>query len=131
MKKIIGILISAIAGAGALAVEPELPDVPEAQAKKIKEFWKKNCVPCHAKDGQGSVLGKKLGVKDFTDEEYKKDFKDKEKLEKKIEKMTKVIKEGVRTGPKIRMKAYGNQLNEEEIKVMIKYIKVLKKEDSK
>ena len=87
MNKII--LIAAVALAAVVVT---------ASAADVKENWEKNCSKCHGPDGKGETkMGKKLEVKDFTDAKYQASLKD--------EDMFKAIKEGVKDGDKVRMKA--------------------------
>ncbi len=38
------------------------------RAADAKENWEKNCAKCHGADGKGDTkMGKKVGVKDYTD----------------------------------------------------------------
>ena len=52
--------------------------------------WNQNCASCHGKDGGGStMMGKKLGVKDYRDAKVHSAFSDAE--------AARAIKEGVKT----------------------------------
>ena len=52
--------------------------------------WAQHCASCHGKDGSGStMMGKKLGVKDYRDAKVQAAFSDAE--------ATRAIKEGVKT----------------------------------
>src|SRR2546421_5603347 len=74
--------------------------------------WSQLCASCHGKDGSGATtMGKKLGVKDYTKEQG---FSDAD--------ATKAIKSG--SG---KMKAFGDKLNDADIKALVAYVRGLKK----
>jgi len=99
--------------AAALAVS-----VVSASAADVKETWEKSCAKCHGPDGKGDTkMGKKLDIKDLTDSKYQATLKD--------EDMFKAIKEGVKDGEKIRMKA-AEGLNDAEMKDLVTYVRALK-----
>jgi len=88
-------------------------------AADVKENWEKLCTKCHGPDGKGDTkMGKKLEIKDLTDAKVQGALKDEE--------MIKAVKEGVKDGDKIRMKA-AEGVNDEEIKALITYVRGLKK----
>jgi len=90
-----------------------------ASAADVKENWEKNCAKCHGPDGKGDTkMGKKVEVKDFTDAKYQASMKD--------EDMFKAIKEGVKDGDKVRMKAT-EDLTDDEMKALVKYVRDFKK----
>jgi cytochrome c553 len=90
-----------------------------ASAAEVKENWDKNCAKCHSPDGKGDTkMGKKLEIKDFTDAKYQATLKD--------DAMLKAIKEGVKDGEKIRMKA-AEGLSDEEMKALVDYVRKFKK----
>ena len=93
----------------------------QASAADVLENWTKNCVSCHGKDGKGDTkAGRTAGVKDFTDPKYQETLKD--------DKMAKQIKEGMKDDKgKELMKAFGDKVNDEEIKALIEYVKKFKK----
>ena len=93
--------------------------VVSASAADVKETWEKNCAKCHGADGKGDTkMGKKLDIKDFTDAKYQASLKDAD--------MLKAIKEGVKDGEKVRMKA-AEGLSEEEMKALVTYVRAFKK----
>ena len=82
-------------------------------------IWAKKCAGCHGPDGKGDTkMGKKLEIKDFTDAKYQASLKD--------EDMLKAIKEGVKDGEKVRMKA-AEGLSDEEMKALVTYVRAFKK----
>ena len=108
MKKLIVITL-ALLTVGALA----------ARAADAKENWDKNCAKCHGPDGKGDTkMGKKAGVKDYTDAKVQADMKD--------DAMAKAIKDGVKDGDTVKMKGFGD-LSDDEIKALVKYVRDFKK----
>jgi cytochrome c6 len=93
--------------------------VVSVSAADVKENWEKSCAKCHGPDGKGDTkLGKRAEVKDFTDAKYQASMKD--------ENMFKAIKDGVKDGEKIRMKA-AEGLSDEEMKALVTYVRGFKK----
>ncbi len=91
-----------------------------AAAADGAEVWAKNCASCHGKDGKGETkMGKKAGVKDYTDAKNNEAVTD--------EKFLKSIKEGVKDGNKEVMKSYAEKVTDEEAKAMLAYFRTLKK----
>jgi cytochrome c553 len=108
MKKLVVISVAFLI-AGAVSV----------RAADAKENWDKNCAKCHGPDGKGDTkMGKKIEIKDFTDAKYQASLKD--------DAMLKAIKEGVKDGEKVRMKA-AEGLSDEEMKALVTYVRTFKK----
>ena len=83
-----------------------------AFAADASATWTTHCAGCHGKDGSGStMMGKKLGVKDYTKEQG---FSDAE--------ATKVIKDG-----KGKMKGFAGKLSDADVKALVAYVRSLKK----
>ena len=83
-------------------------------------LWNQNCASCHGKDGTGNtMMGKKLGVKDYTDPKVQSAFSDAEAAT--------AIKQGVKTSGKQTMKPFGEKLSDADIKALVAYIRSLKK----
>ena len=81
--------------------------------------WDKSCKSCHGAEGKGdTAMGKKLGLKDFTDAKYQATFTDAE--------ATKAIKEGIKDGDKTKMKA-AEGLSDDEIKALVAKVRAFKK----
>jgi mono/diheme cytochrome c family protein len=83
-----------------------------AAADDATQTWDKNCAACHGKDGKGqTMMGRKLGVKDFTDPKVQASFDD--------ALATKTIKEGKKDkDDKTLMKSFG-MLSDDEIKALV------------
>jgi cytochrome c553 len=82
--------------------------------------WAEHCARCHGKDGSGStMMGKKLGVKDYHDAKVQAAFSDAE--------AERAIKEGVKTNGKETMKPFGSKLSEADIKALVAHIRSFKK----
>lgn len=89
-------------------------------AADISATWAQNCASCHGKDGSGNtMMGKKLGVKDYHDAKVQAAFSDAE--------AERAIKEGVKTNGKETMKPFGSKLSEADIKALVAYIRSFKK----
>ncbi|MGD0259029.1 MAG: cytochrome c [Verrucomicrobiota bacterium] len=109
MKKLVVISVALLI-AGAVTV----------RAADAKENWEKNCTKCHGPDGKGKTkMGEKLAIKDYSDAKVQEAVKD--------DAMAKAIKEGVKDGEKIKMKAFGDVLSDDEIKALVKYVRDFKK----
>jgi len=107
MKKLftLSIVISALA-------------VASARAEEAKVIYEKQCAKCHGPDGKGETkLGKKAGVKDYTDAKVQAEIKD--------DAAFKAIKEGIQDGDKIKMKP-AEGLSDSEIKALIAYMRAFK-----
>ena len=75
-------------------------------------LWGQHCASCHGKDGSGNtMMGKKLGVKDYTKAQG---FSDAEAAN--------VIKNG-----KGKMKGYKDKLSDADMKALVAYVRSLKK----
>src|ERR1700758_4594595 len=91
-----------------------------AAAADVSVTWAQNCAVCHGKDGSGNtMMGKKLGVKDYHDAKVQTAFSDAE--------AERAIKEGVKTNGKETMKPFGSKLSDADIKALVKYIRSFKK----
>ncbi len=86
----------------------------KAFAGKIdyKRTFKNECKKCHERDGKGTKRGKNLGVPDFTDAEWQASVTDKQLIA------------SVTNGKKKMPKQEG-KLSPEEIKAMVKYVRML------
>lgn len=83
-----------------------------ARAQDASALFKSKCASCHAADGTGSAIGKKMGAHDFTSADVQK-ISDTE--------LTDIITNG-----KNKMPKYAS-LKPEEIKGLVAYIRTLKK----
>ena len=94
--------------------------ISTARGADAKELWEKNCASCHGKDGKGDTkMGKKAGVKDYTDAKFQADYNE--------EKGAKAIKEGVKDNGKEVMKPFAEKLSDADIKSLAAYVKTFKK----
>ena len=90
-----------------------------ARAADAKETWEKNCAKCHGSDGKGDTkMGKKVGVKDYTDAKVQAEMTD--------DRMFKSVKEGIKDGDKTKMKP-AEGLSDDEIKAMVAYVRAFGK----
>jgi mono/diheme cytochrome c family protein len=84
-----------------------------AAADDVAPLYKSKCVSCHAADGSGSTIGKKMGARDFHDPEVVK-LTDQQ--------LTDAIGKG-----KNKMPAYNGKLTADQIKGLVAYIRDLQK----
>lgn len=88
-------------------------------AATAAENWENHCASCHGEDGKGQTKqGKKLKLRDYTDAAVQAEFKD--------DAMLKAILEGVKENGKERMKAFKDEISEEEAKDLVAYVRKLK-----
>jgi cytochrome c553 len=107
MKKTIAIAL--IIGAAALL---------SVRGEEAKAIYEKQCAKCHGNDGKGDTkLGKKAGVKDYTDAKVQDELKD--------DKALKSVKEGITEGDKVKMKP-AEGLSDSDIKGLIAYMRTFK-----
>jgi mono/diheme cytochrome c family protein len=93
--------------------------LPAARAADAKALYEEQCAKCHGSDGKGDTkMGKKLGVKDYTEAKVQADMKD--------DKAFAAIKNGLKDGDKTLMKPT-DKLGDDEIKAVIAYMRTLKK----
>jgi len=93
--------------------------VAAAQAADVKELWDKNCTKCHGADGRGRTkMGQKLKIRDLTDAKVQAELKD--------DKMFDAIKNGVKDGDKVKMKA-AEGMSDADIKALVAHARSLKK----
>jgi cytochrome c553 len=109
MKKTI-LLAMLVAAAGLIS----------ARADDAKSNWDKSCAKCHGPDGTGDTkMGKKLGIKDYSDAKVQAAFTDEEAV--------KTIKEGKKdSDDKILMKP-AEGLSDDEVKALVAYVRAFKK----
>src|ERR1019366_1081962 len=89
-------------------------------AAPAADNWDNHCAKCHGADGKGQTkVGKKLGLKDYTDAKVQANMKDAD--------MAKVIADGAKdqTG-KEKMKAYSTELSPAEVTDLVAYIRKFK-----
>ncbi|MBS0664726.1 MAG: cytochrome c [Verrucomicrobia bacterium] len=89
-------------------------------AAPAADNWDNLCTKCHGADGKGQTkVGKKLGLKDYTDAKVQADLKDDE--------MAKAIAEGIKDkSGKEKMKGYGSELSGDEIKALVEHVRKFK-----
>ncbi len=108
MKKLLTLTVVVLAG---MALS--------ANAADAKATYDKACKKCHGAEGKGdTVMGKKLGAKDYSTAKVQEEMKD--------DKAFKVIKEGLKEGEKTLMKPTEG-VTDDEIKALVKYMRTFKK----
>jgi cytochrome c553 len=91
-----------------------------ANATDAKALYAKQCAKCHGADGKGETkMGKKEGVKDYSNPKVHAEMSD--------ERAFKSIKEGLKKDGKVVKKPAEN-LTDDEIKALVKYLRTFKKE---
>lgn len=105
-------LFSVLVFGGAL-----LTSVGHADDIDVEMLWGKNCKKCHGANGAGDTrVGKKLGLRDYTDPAVQATFTDEEAI--------KVTMEGVTDDAgKEEMKPFADKLSEAEIHALVAYIR--------
>lgn len=91
-------------------------------AADATDVWAKNCAACHGKDGAGHTkAGRMARVKDMTSPQYQKGFTD--------EQAAAQIKGGLKdpSSGRIRMKAFGDVLTDDQVKDLVAYVRSLRK----
>lgn len=106
--KIINVKVFTCAVAIAVILDLNL----SASAQDSTALFKSKCAGCHAADGTGSPMGKKLGAHDFTSAD--------------VQKMSDADLADVITKGRNKMPRYA-ALKPEEIKGLVAYIRTLKK----
>ena len=107
MKRITAALLICLAFVSAHGADP-------------KTNWSNNCVQCHGLDGNANTsMGKALNAKDLTNAQTQSSFTDAQAAA--------AIKDGVTKEGTMRMIAFGGKLSDEEIKVLVAYVRTLKK----
>jgi cytochrome c6 len=77
--------------------------------------WNTHCAACHGKDGSGgTVIGKKLGIKDYRDAKVQASFTDAQATE-------------IITNGKDKMKGFKGKLSDDQIKALVAYVRSFKK----
>ncbi len=91
-----------------------------ASASDAKGNWDALCAKCHGADGKGQTnIGRRLGVKDYSDPQVQAALKD--------EAVVKAIKEGLKDKDgKTLMKPTEN-LTDDDIKGLVAYMRTFKK----
>lgn len=100
-------LVAAAATAGA-----------EAKDEPGKELFAENCVLCHGEKGTPPEMAKNLGVADLASPKWQASRTD--------EQIRKVIAEGSEK-PNTLMRAFKDELSEDEIAAIVKYVRTLGK----
>jgi cytochrome c553 len=90
------------------------------QADDTKALYEKTCASCHGKDGRGqTTMGRKVGVKDYTDAKVQTELTD--------DKAMKTINEGIKDDKgKVLMKPYADALSADQIKSLVAYLRTFK-----
>jgi mono/diheme cytochrome c family protein len=91
-----------------------------AMADDASQLWNMNCAACHGKDGKGNtMMGHRLQIKDLTDPKVQDALTD--------DQATKDIKDGIKENDRPVMKAFGEKLNDDQIKALVAEVRSFKK----
>jgi len=103
-----------------LALAVTVVGLVSARADDAKSNWDKSCAKCHGPDGTGDTkMGKKLGIKDYTDAKVQAGFTDDEAI--------KTIKEGKTDSDGKTLMKPAEGLTDDEVKALVAYVRAFKK----
>ena len=87
--------------------------------KQTVALWKEHCASCHGMDGRGKTkAGRKAKVKDLTDKKYQASFTDTEGFLN--------TKNGMKSKKgKELMKPFADKVKDEELKQLMKFLRIL------
>lgn len=93
--------------------------VVASSAADANANWEEHCAKCHGADGKGGTkMGKKLGIRDYTDAKVQSEFTDEQAI--------KAMKEGLKDkNGKALMKAVEG-LSDDDIKALVQHVRSLK-----
>jgi cytochrome c6 len=94
----------------AFAIAVVLP--PPMHAQDAASLYKSKCAGCHAADGTGSAMGKKIGAQDFTSAD--------------VQKVSDAELADIITNGKGKMPPY-KSLTPDQVKGLVAYIRTMKK----
>jgi cytochrome c553 len=90
------------------------------RAGDAKALYEQDCMKCHGADGKGDTkMGKKLGIKDYSDPSVQAELKD--------DAAFKAIKEGLKKDDKVLMPAAKEGVSDDDIKGLVAYMRTFKK----
>jgi mono/diheme cytochrome c family protein len=109
MKKLLPLLIAVVAAA-----------TVSARAADGKEVYEKSCAKCHGADGKGqTMMGKKVGAKDYTDAKVQDALTDAAAI--------KGVKEGVKDKDGKEVMKPTDGISDEDAKAVVAYMRTFKK----
>lgn len=90
-----------------------------ARAEDIKPVYEKECAKCHGADGKGETkMGKKVGVKNYTDPKVQAEMKDDQAF--------KSIKEGIKDKDGKTLMKPAEGVSDDQIKALIAHMRTFK-----
>jgi cytochrome c553 len=109
MKKTLFLAVTLIGVTAALA-EPD----------NSKANWSVDCAMCHGHQGRGDTpAGRMLGAPDYRDPKTQASFTDEQAFN--------AIKNGLRKDGRRKMKAFGGDLTDQDIRELVQYIRSFKR----
>jgi cytochrome c6 len=91
-----------------------------ARGDDIAGIYEKECVKCHGADGKGDTkMGRKTGVKDYTDPKVQAELKDDHAF--------KAIKEGIKDKEDKTLMKPAQGLTDDQIKALVAHFRTFKK----
>jgi len=111
MTKVSLLIAAAVLGAAATTAA-------DAKDEPGKELFVENCMLCHGEKGTPPEMAKSLGVADLASPKWQASRTD--------EQIRKVVSDGSEK-PNTLMRAFKNELSEEEIAAVVKYVRTLGK----
>jgi cytochrome c553 len=93
-----------------------------AEADNSKANWSVDCAMCHGKKGGGDTpAGRMLGAPDYRDPKVQASFTDEDAFN--------AIKNGLRKDGRRKMKAFGGDLTDQDIRELVQYIRSFKRDN--
>ena len=102
--------ITAFFALAIIPIGPVASSQSAANTESAADLFKKNCAMCHAADGSGTALGKRLHTPDLRSKDVH-------------EKTSAVLAQSIIAG-KNNMPAFGTKLGREEIQSLVEYIRL-------
>jgi cytochrome c553 len=103
-----------------LAVAILAATVATARADNAKVNWQMYCAMCHGKKGQGNTpAGRMLGAPNYRDPKVQAALTD--------EKAFRAIKDGLQKDGRMKMKSFGGELTDQDIRDLAQYLRSFKK----
>jgi mono/diheme cytochrome c family protein len=114
-------MLAMVAGSLSTGMVLAQEDAPKITPETVA-LYDKHCASCHGKDGKGETrMGRRAGVKDYTDAKVQEEVKD--------ENAFKSIKEGMSRDGKELMMPFNDKLTDQQIKEVIAHLRTFAKKE--